>query len=122
MVYLTGGDPWYLVQSLRGSATVEALKHVMERGGIVAGSSAGAMALCQWVRGRGSGWQEGLGLVPGVAVIPRHPHRRKLCWSAKQRCRAACAVARVWRPPGYNLPRSRGNTGARRPELYAVMR
>ncbi len=72
MVYLTGGDPWYLVQSLRGSATVEALKHVMERGGIVAGSSAGAMALCQWVRGRGSGWQEGLGLVPGVAVIPHH--------------------------------------------------
>jgi cyanophycinase len=72
LVYLTGGDPWHLAQSLRGSAALEALKAVLERGGMVAGSSAGAMALCQWMRGRGSGWQEGLGLVPGIAVLPHH--------------------------------------------------
>ncbi len=72
MVYFTGGDPWHLVQSLRDSAAVEALKQVLERGGMVAGSSAGAMALCAWMRGRSGGWQEGLGLVPGLAVIPHH--------------------------------------------------
>jgi cyanophycinase len=72
MVYLTGGDPWHLVESLRGSATLEALRSVLDRGGIVAGSSAGAMALCAWMRRRGGGWQEGLGLVPGLAVIPHH--------------------------------------------------
>jgi cyanophycinase len=72
LVYFTGGDPWHLEQSLRGSAALEALKQVLERGGIVAGSSAGAMVLCAWMRGRGGSWQEGLGLVPGIAVIPHH--------------------------------------------------
>lgn len=72
LVYLTGGNPWYLVETLRGSATLAALQTVLRRGGIVAGSSAGAMALCQWMRKRGGGWQEGLGLIPGLAVLPHH--------------------------------------------------
>ena len=72
LVYLTGGNPWYLVETLRGSAALEALQNVLQRGGIVAGSSAGAMALCQWMRKRGGGWQEGLGLIPGLAVLPHH--------------------------------------------------
>jgi cyanophycinase len=73
MIYLTGGDPWHLAASLRGSAALEALRTVLQRGGIVAGSSAGAMALCAWMRGRGlQGWEAGLGLVPGLAVLPHH--------------------------------------------------
>ncbi len=72
LVYLTGGNPWYLVETLRGSAALEALQTVLQRGGIVAGSSAGAMALCQWMRKRGGGWQEGLALIPGIAVLPHH--------------------------------------------------
>ncbi len=73
MVYLTGGNPWHLAASLRGSMALEALRTVLQRGGIVAGSSAGAMALCAWMRGRGlQGWEVGLGLVPGLAVLPHH--------------------------------------------------
>jgi cyanophycinase len=71
MVYLTGGDPWHLVQTLCASAALEALRTVLRRGGIVAGSSAGAMALCEWMRGRGfRGWEAGLGLAPGLVVLP----------------------------------------------------
>jgi len=73
MVYLTGGNPWYLAQTLRGSATLEALRAVLARGGMVAGSSAGAMALCAGMRGRGlRGWEAGLGLAPGLAVLPHY--------------------------------------------------
>ncbi len=73
MVYLTGGNPWHLAASFRGSAALEALRTVLQSGGIVAGSSAGAMALCAWMRGRGlQGWEAGLGLVPGLAVLPHH--------------------------------------------------
>ncbi len=73
MVYLTGGSPWHLAQTLRGSAALAALKSVLARGGMVAGSSAGAMALCGWMRGRGlRGWEAGLGLAPGLAVLPHH--------------------------------------------------
>ncbi len=88
MVYLTGGDPWYLLETLRESAALEAIKAVARRGGIVAGSSAGAMALCAWMRGRDEGWQEGLGLVPGVAVLPHHGERP-----------AALGATRRWLPP-----------------------
>ncbi len=71
LVYLAGGDPSYLLTTLRGSVVEKALREVDARGGMVAGSSAGAMVLAEWQRDfRQSGWIPALGLVKGVAVWP----------------------------------------------------
>jgi cyanophycinase len=71
LVYFTGGDPVYLLDTLRGSPAWEAIRRVHARGGLIAGSSAGAMALGgqMW---RFDGWTPGLGLAPHVAVLPHH--------------------------------------------------
>ena len=73
LIYLLGGFPGYLAQTLGGSAAWSAVRAAYERGAVVAGSSAGAMVLCeklydpyrrQVVRG--------LGLVPGCCLVPHH--------------------------------------------------
>ncbi len=71
LVYLTGGDPWHLLQTLRGSRVWAAIVQAWSAGAIIAGSSAGAMVLGDrmWWNG---GWTDGLGLAPGVAVLPHY--------------------------------------------------
>ena len=71
LLYFTGGDPAYLLETLRGSRAWEAVLAQYQRGALLAGSSAGAMALGgqMW---RFDGWTPGLGLVPNLAVIPHH--------------------------------------------------
>ena len=73
IVYLAGGDPAYLLETLRDSVVWRAIVEVYQRGGIVAGASAGAMVLAE-VMGppQTSGWVAALGLAPGVAVLPHH--------------------------------------------------
>lgn len=72
VVYLSGGKPGYLVDTLRDTACWRAITAVYAAGGIVAGCSAGAMALA----GRLVGipllqpGRPALGLVPDLAVIP----------------------------------------------------
>ena len=70
-LYFTSGDPIYLYDTLCGSKTWEAVQAVLRRGGLVVGSSAGAMVLGQrlW---RFDGWIDGLGLAPGLAILPHH--------------------------------------------------
>jgi cyanophycinase len=70
-VYFTGGDPVYLNETLRGSQAWEAVLAVYRRGGLIAGSSAGAMVLGGQLW-RFDGWVPGLGLAPGIAVLPHH--------------------------------------------------
>jgi cyanophycinase len=79
LIYLSGGKPGHLSTTLDGSAVGWALRQAHERGAVIAGCSAGAMALAErhfdfrrrrlvWpVR-----WREGLGLVPGASVIPHY--------------------------------------------------
>ncbi|HXM56872.1 MAG TPA: Type 1 glutamine amidotransferase-like domain-containing protein [Candidatus Dormibacteraeota bacterium] len=91
LLYLTGGDPGLLVQTLRGSRVWDAMTAAWRDGAALAGSSAGAMALCQWtlVMAR---WPrhherrpvEALGLVPGTAVLP-HYERMGSRWSVADR-------------------------------------
>lgn len=71
VIYLTGGDPEYLMGALAGSRLAAALRAALDRGAIVAGSSAGAMALGERMRFRGE-WSAGLGLARGIAVLPHH--------------------------------------------------
>jgi cyanophycinase len=81
LLYLTGGDPVYLLETLHNTAAWEAVLGVWKRGRVLAGSSAGAMVLggCMWAPGRG--WREGLGLLPQFAVIPHHS-RLAEAWKA----------------------------------------
>ena len=70
VVYLTGGDPAHLLNALRGSPMLAALRDALARGAVLAGSSAGAMVLGSRMRYRG--WSDALGVVEGVTVLPHH--------------------------------------------------
>lgn len=79
LVYLSGGQPDYLIESLEGTRVGRALWDASRSGAILAGCSAGAMALAdrQWSFRRRQlpwplRWRRALGIVPGVAVIPHY--------------------------------------------------
>ncbi|HEX7265706.1 MAG TPA: Type 1 glutamine amidotransferase-like domain-containing protein [Candidatus Dormibacteraeota bacterium] len=75
--YLVGGDPGLVVQVLQSSRVWNAIVEAWQDGAALAGSSAGAMALCSHTLIRAS-WpnrfnrrpNDALGLVAGAAVLP----------------------------------------------------
>ena len=70
-VYLAGGSPMHLRSVLVHSPLWDALVSAWEAGATLAGSSAGAMMLCDpAVDLRGGAFTLGLGLIGQVAVIP----------------------------------------------------
>jgi cyanophycinase len=70
-IYLNGGSPLHLRSVLKRSAVYDALVEAWQNGAVVAGSSAGAMALVDpMVDPRGGALTVGLGLIPDLAVIP----------------------------------------------------
>lgn len=82
IVHLPGGDPDLIPALFRSSPAGDALFDASERGAVVAGASAGAMALAAW-SWTPRGGVEGLGLVTGVAVVPHYDDVRRLSWQAK---------------------------------------
>jgi cyanophycinase len=79
LVHLPGGDPDLLPTVLPGSPAWAAILRAHAAGACVAGASAGAMALAArlWTR---RGLMDGLGLVPGVAVLPHFDTARLATW------------------------------------------
>jgi len=72
-VYLSGGSPMHLRSVLKDSVVWQALIEAWNEGAVLAGSSAGAMVLCDpMVDPRGGAFTLGLGLVAQLAVIPHH--------------------------------------------------
>ena len=71
-VYMSGGKPQYLYATLRDTPCWRAMQAVFASGGVVAGCSAGAMALGEHMIDFPRLWRTvpGLGLAPGLAVIP----------------------------------------------------
>jgi cyanophycinase len=76
-VWFPGGRQWRLVDSYLHTRTAREVERVLERGGVVGGSSAGASILASYmVRGArennyimmAPGYEEGLGLIRGVAI------------------------------------------------------
>jgi cyanophycinase len=75
--YLVGGDPGLVAQVLRSSPVWRAVFEAWRGGAVLAGSSAGAMALCSHTLVRAS-WPnrfnrrpaDALGVLPGTAVLP----------------------------------------------------
>lgn len=77
LVYIAGGDPGFVVETLRSSRVWKAIAGAWRAGAALAGSSAGAMALCEWCLVQTS-WPgeidersvDALGLIPGTAILP----------------------------------------------------
>jgi cyanophycinase-like exopeptidase len=81
LVYLPGGDPDLIPSLMRESATGRALRDAHAAGALLAGASAGAMALADWTWTTGGGVR-GLGFVPGIAVFPHYDESRRRSWQA----------------------------------------
>jgi cyanophycinase len=84
-VWFNGGRQWRIVDSFLGSRTQREIEAVLERGGVIGGSSAGATIQGSYlVRGArdgndilmAKGYEQGFGYVRGVAIdqhiLPRH--------------------------------------------------
>lgn len=73
LVYLSGGNPAYLAQTLRGTRVWAAIIAAWQSGSALAGCSAGAMALTGWVpslRAPDRDPDPGLGVLPRLGVLP----------------------------------------------------
>lgn len=76
-VWFVGGRQWHLVDSYLHTRTEREIKHVLDRGGVIGGTSAGASIQASYlVRGAregnttmmAPGYEEGFGLITGIAI------------------------------------------------------
>jgi cyanophycinase len=73
MVFMLGGFTRYLAETLASSRAWQAMVAAHRAGAVIAGSSAGAMVLCEHYFDQASGQVlPGLNLVPGSCVLPHH--------------------------------------------------
>jgi len=73
LIYVLGGFTNYLGQTLKESAAWQAALQAAQAGAVIAGSSAGAMVLCQFYYDPGAGQvMDGLNLIPNALVLPHH--------------------------------------------------
>jgi cyanophycinase-like exopeptidase len=79
LIYFPGGDPDLIPSIIPGTAAAAALHAAWTRGAVLAGASAGAMALGEWTWTPGGGIA-GLGFVRGVAVVPHYDEMRRTRW------------------------------------------
>jgi cyanophycinase len=71
LVYLSGGNPGYLADTLRGTAVLSAALAAWQAGAALAGCSAGACALTAVAGDTQTGaTRPGLAVVPGLVVLP----------------------------------------------------
>ena len=80
LIYFSGGKPDYLRSTLDGTALWAAVREVFDRGGVLAGCSAGAMILggyvpefsmkagLPWI----NRWQASFALVPDAIIMPHY--------------------------------------------------
>lgn len=73
IIYLLGGFPGHLAESLAGTAAWAAALAAYAAGAVIAGSSAGAMVLCdRFYDPHDKRVRTGLGMLPGVCILPHH--------------------------------------------------
>jgi cyanophycinase len=73
LIYLLGGFTGYLGDTLKDSLAWQACLEAYAGGAVIAGSSAGAMVLCQFYYDpQKQKVVEGLALVPNTCVLPHH--------------------------------------------------
>ncbi|GMV34608.1 MAG: hypothetical protein KPEEDBHJ_00976 [Anaerolineales bacterium] len=73
LIYILGGFPGYLGETLKDSLCWSAALAALESGAVIAGSSAGAMVLCEYYY---DPYEQkllsGLNLIPNACVLPHH--------------------------------------------------
>jgi cyanophycinase-like exopeptidase len=79
LIHLPGGDPDLIPLILAGTPALTAILAARERGAVVAGASAGGMALAEW-SWTPAGGVRGLGFVAGLAVVPHYDDVRRTAW------------------------------------------
>ena len=73
LIYMLGGFTGYLGETLKGSAAWQAALEAYANGAVIAGSSAGAMVMCELYYDPSRGQViEGLNLVPNAIVMPHY--------------------------------------------------
>jgi cyanophycinase len=73
LLYMLGGFTGYLGETLKDSASWQAMLKAYQAGAIIAGSSAGAMVMCQYYFDPAKAQVvEGLALLPNTCVLPHH--------------------------------------------------
>jgi cyanophycinase len=73
LIYILGGFPGYLAQTLRDSLCWRAILEAHRKGAVISGSSAGAMVLCEhYYDPIPQALQNGLNLLPGSCVVPHY--------------------------------------------------
>jgi cyanophycinase len=78
MIFLSGGDPHHLTDSLRDTPVWNAIVSAWTAGAALVGCSAGAMALAEVVPAFRRAAGEALGLLEGISVIPHYDRFGKL--------------------------------------------
>ena len=73
LIYMLGGFTHYLGQTLKDSPVWQAAVEAYQHGAVIAGSSAGAMVMCEFYYDPSAGRvHEGLNLVSNSLVLPHH--------------------------------------------------
>ncbi|MDP1715149.1 MAG: Type 1 glutamine amidotransferase-like domain-containing protein [Anaerolineales bacterium] len=73
LIYLLGGFPRHLGETLANSLCWQVALDVYQQGGVIAGSSAGAMVLCEhYYDPYQKKLLRGLNLIPNACVLPHH--------------------------------------------------
>ncbi|MEE8603654.1 Type 1 glutamine amidotransferase-like domain-containing protein [Euzebya tangerina] len=108
LIYLSGGNPAFLAETLRGTALAAAIAQQWAAGAALAGCSAGAMALGSQTLSMRGGTVEGLGLAGAITTIPhfdKFGFAQRLAGLAAQLVSSGVAVvgvdeetAVVWEP------------------------
>ena len=111
LIYLSGGNPQFLARTLRGTRVWAAIEAAWRSGAALAGCSAGAIALTDWVpavRVPAREPEPGLGVLPWLRVLPHFDRMRS--WApAGGAGRDRCAA-------GHHRDRDRRGHRARRPD------
>jgi cyanophycinase-like exopeptidase len=72
VIYIAGGNPMYLLLSIRGTLAEEALRDHYQQDKLLVGSSAGAMLMVAKMASKRLDWQDSLGLIAGVGLLPHY--------------------------------------------------
>jgi cyanophycinase len=73
LIYLLGGFPRHLGETLGDSLCWQAAQQAYENGAVIAGSSAGAMVLCEhYFDPMDKQLLKGLNMIPNACVLPHH--------------------------------------------------
>ena len=118
LLFLPGGSPARLLETVSRPALRAALERLLARDGVLVGASAGAMVLAGVTllpeRGRRPAIAPGLGFVPGTVVIPHYrgedswwravPDRGSLVGLGLPECSGVMVDGDVWSPLGTRPP------------------